>query len=100
MLSHLHSLIAERNSPEQTDVLQRFADLYFSGAPQELQQRDVADLYGATLSCWQFVQQAGQAIKVRYLTRIMKIMAGSHYTAWWKFSVMMRRFWLIPCACC
>ena len=67
MLSHLHSLIAERNSPEQTDVLQRFADLYFSGAPQdELQQRDVADLYGATLSCWQFVQQrAGQAIKVR-----------------------------------
>lgn len=67
MLTALKALIADRNEPVQADVLQRFASLYFSGAPEEeLMARAVEDLYGATISCWQFIQQrkAGQA-KVR-----------------------------------
>ncbi len=67
MLSNLNSLIADRNTPQQTAVLQRFAALYYSGVPQqELEQRTAADLYGASLSCWQFVQQRKQGeVKVR-----------------------------------
>ncbi|WP_430462681.1 NAD-glutamate dehydrogenase [Thalassolituus sp. LLYu03] len=58
MLTALNTLISERNAPDQAAVLQRFAALYFSGAPEEeLMARAVEDVYGATLSCWQFVQQ-------------------------------------------
>ena len=58
MLTALHTIIKERNHNEQAAVLQRFADLYFSGAPaDELMARSVEDVYGATLSCWQFIQQ-------------------------------------------
>ena len=52
MLTALHTIIKERNHNEQAAVLQRFADLYFSGAPaDELMARSVEDVYGATLSC-------------------------------------------------
>ncbi len=58
MLTELNSLIAERNQAEQADILQRFARIYFSGAPEdEMMARALEDLYGATLSCWQFIQQ-------------------------------------------
>jgi len=58
MLTPLHSLINERNEPDLAEQLNRFADLYYSGAPSdEVLDRSVEDLYGATLSCWQFIQK-------------------------------------------
>lgn len=58
MLTALDTLIAERNEAEQAAVLQRFARIYFSSAAEdELMVRSVEDVYGATLSCWQFIQQ-------------------------------------------
>ena len=58
MLTELDSLIAERNDAEQAAILQRFARIYFSGAPEdEMMARALEDVYGATLSCWQFIQQ-------------------------------------------
>ncbi|WP_297530582.1 NAD-glutamate dehydrogenase [Thalassolituus sp.] len=57
MLTPLHALINERNESSLASQLTRFADLYYSGAPSdEVLSRSVEDLYGATLSCWQFIQ--------------------------------------------
>lgn len=57
MLTTLQSLIDERNTKEQAIQLKKFANIYFSGAPEdEMLVRAVDDLYGATLSCWQFIQ--------------------------------------------
>lgn len=67
MLTPLHTLINERNDANLAGQLTRFADLYYSGAPSdEVLNRSVEDLYGATVSCWQFVQKrkSGEA-KVR-----------------------------------
>ncbi|WP_289169168.1 NAD-glutamate dehydrogenase [uncultured Pseudoalteromonas sp.] len=58
MLTALHTLIDERNEANQATLLKQFSDLYYSGAPQdELLARSVDDVYGAALSCWQFIQQ-------------------------------------------
>jgi len=58
MLTALHTLIDERNEATQATLLKQFSDLYYSGAPQdELLARSVDDVYGAALSCWQFIQQ-------------------------------------------
>ncbi|WP_353292891.1 NAD-glutamate dehydrogenase [Thalassolituus maritimus] len=67
MLTPLHALINERNDASLAGQLTRFADLYYSGAPSdEVLNRSVEDLYGATLSCWQFVQKrADGEAKVR-----------------------------------
>ncbi|WP_370292482.1 NAD-glutamate dehydrogenase [Thalassolituus sp.] len=67
MLTTLHTLIEERNKDAQATQLKKFSDVYYSGAPaEEVLARAVEDLYGATLSCWQFIQtrKAG-APKVR-----------------------------------
>lgn len=58
MLTALHDIIMERNSDTQANLLSRFAELYYANAPMdELLVRPVADLYGATLSSWHFIQQ-------------------------------------------
>ena len=58
MLTALHDIILERNSDTQASMLGRFAELYYANAPtDELLARPVADLYGATLSSWHFVQE-------------------------------------------
>ncbi|MDK2777458.1 MAG: NAD-glutamate dehydrogenase [Pseudomonadota bacterium] len=58
MLTALNTLIDERNDPTQAGLLQKFAAIYFSGVQEEeLMSRAVEDVYGATLSCWQFIQQ-------------------------------------------
>ena len=67
MLSPFHTLISERNEGNQAEQLTKFADLYYSGAPDdEILARPVEDLYGAALSSWQFIQQREPGIpKVR-----------------------------------
>ena len=58
MLTALHEIINDRNAAAQAALLTRFADLYYANAPaDEVMARPAADLYGATLSSWQFVQQ-------------------------------------------
>ncbi|MDF1762674.1 MAG: NAD-glutamate dehydrogenase, partial [Oleibacter sp.] len=58
MLTALHTLIDQRNQADAATQLKTFANLYYSGAPQEeVLARSVEDLYGAALSCWQFIQQ-------------------------------------------
>ncbi|WP_028294353.1 NAD-glutamate dehydrogenase [Oceanobacter kriegii] len=67
MLTALHDIISERNTEAQAKALGKFADLYYANAAvDELLARPVADLYGATLSTWHFVQnrQPGEA-KIR-----------------------------------
>jgi glutamate dehydrogenase len=67
MLTALHDIIADRNPDAQAAVLSRFASLYYANAPvDELLARPVADIYGATLSSWHFVQQRQPGeVKVR-----------------------------------
>ena len=67
MLSPFHTLISERNSQAKAEQLTKFADLYYSGAPDdEILARPVEDLYGAALSSWQFIQQREPGVpKVR-----------------------------------
>ncbi|WP_221799550.1 NAD-glutamate dehydrogenase [Oceanobacter mangrovi] len=58
MLTALLNLIEERNSAAQAKILGKFAELYYANAPlDELLARPVADVYGATLSSWHFIQQ-------------------------------------------
>ena len=58
MLSPFHTLISERNEGAKAEQITKFADLYYSGAPDdEILARPVEDLYGAALSSWQFIQQ-------------------------------------------
>ena len=57
-LTALERLIDERNDKEQAKRIKLFAELYYDGAPAvELNQRNPEDLYGATVSCWLFIQQ-------------------------------------------
>lgn len=56
-LTALHRLIDERNDPEQARRIKCFADIYYEGAPvADLNARNTEDLYGATVSCWLFIQ--------------------------------------------
>mgnify|MGYP003124272220 CR=1 FL=1 len=56
MLTALHNIITDRNTPAQANILRRFADTYYANAPvDELLARPVADVYGATLSSWHFM---------------------------------------------
>ncbi|MEC8444151.1 MAG: NAD-glutamate dehydrogenase [Pseudomonadota bacterium] len=58
MLTPLETLIQERNDASQAAQLVKFSNIYYSAAPaDEILARSVDDLYGATLSCWQFIQQ-------------------------------------------
>mgnify|MGYP003624977775 FL=1 len=67
MLTALHNIITDRNTPAQANILRRFADTYYANAPvDELLARPVADVYGATLSSWHFIQQRHpHEVKVR-----------------------------------
>lgn len=57
-LTALYQLIDERNDFEQAKRIKHFAELYYAGAPAEdMQGRNVEDLYGATVSCWLFIQK-------------------------------------------
>ncbi|MDO6804089.1 NAD-glutamate dehydrogenase, partial [Wenyingzhuangia sp. 1_MG-2023] len=67
MLTALHNTIMDRNTPTQAAVLSRFADIYYANAPvDEWLVRPIADVYGATLSSWHFIQQRqANEVKVR-----------------------------------
>lgn len=57
-LTALNRLIDERNEKKQAERIKLFADLYYDGAPSsDLQALNTEDLYGATVSCWQFIQK-------------------------------------------
>lgn len=56
-LTALYRLIDERNGKEQAEQIKHFAELYYFGAPSaDLNARNIEDLYGATVSCWLFIQ--------------------------------------------
>jgi glutamate dehydrogenase len=57
-LTALYRLIDERNDKAQAQRIKQFAQLYYDAAPaSDLNARNPEDLYGATVSCWQFIQQ-------------------------------------------
>lgn len=57
-LTALFQLIDERNNEEQASRIKHFAALYYDGAPSaDLNARNTEDLYGATVSCWLFIQK-------------------------------------------
>ena len=57
-LTALYRLIDERNDKDQAERIKLFAELYYADAPiADLQARNPEDLYGATVSCWLFIQQ-------------------------------------------
>jgi glutamate dehydrogenase len=56
-LTALNHLIDDRNDKNQADQIKLFAELYYDGAPiSDLNARNPEDLYGATVSCWLFIQ--------------------------------------------
>ncbi|MBQ0791515.1 MAG: NAD-glutamate dehydrogenase, partial [Oleispira antarctica] len=57
-LTALNRLIDERNDKAQAERIKLFAELYYDGAPStDLNARNPEDLYGATVSCWLFIQK-------------------------------------------
>jgi glutamate dehydrogenase len=57
-LSALYRLIDDRNDKAQAQRIKMFAALYYDAAPAaDLNARNPDDLYGATVSCWQFIQE-------------------------------------------
>jgi glutamate dehydrogenase len=57
-LTALNHLIDDRNDKNQADQIKLFAELYYDGAPiSDLNARNPEDLYGATVSCWLFIQE-------------------------------------------
>lgn len=57
-LTALNALIDERNNKSQAERIKLFAQLYYDGAPSsDLNARNTEDLYGATVSCWLFIQK-------------------------------------------
>ena len=57
-LTALYRLIEDRNDNSQAERIRLFAELYYADAPAaDLNARNPEDLYGATVSCWQFIQQ-------------------------------------------
>lgn len=56
-LTALNRLIEERNDKEQAERIKLFAELYYADTPvADLNARNPEDLYGATVSCWLFIQ--------------------------------------------
>lgn len=56
-LTQLFTMIEQKNSGDQVEAIKAFAEMYYEFAPSnELQMRKIEDLYGATISCWQFLQ--------------------------------------------
>jgi glutamate dehydrogenase len=57
-LTALYRLIDERNEKGQAERIKLFAKLYYADAPvDDLNARNPEDLYGATVSCWLFIQK-------------------------------------------
>ena len=57
-LTALNRLIDERNDKAKAERIKLFAELYYDGAPStDLNARNPEDLYGATVSCWLFIQK-------------------------------------------
>jgi glutamate dehydrogenase len=57
-LSALNRLIGDRNDKAQAQRITLFAGLYYDAAPvADFNARNPDDLYGATVSCWQFIQE-------------------------------------------
>ncbi|MEH6450717.1 MAG: NAD-glutamate dehydrogenase [Oleispira sp.] len=57
-LTALYRLIDDRNDKNQAERIKLFAEMYYAGAPvSDLNARNPEDLYGATVSCWLFIQE-------------------------------------------
>ncbi len=57
-LTALNRLIDDRNDKAQAQRIKLFAELYYAEAPvEDLNKRNPEDLYGATVSCWLFIQE-------------------------------------------
>lgn len=67
MLSSLKQIISERNDKTLAQTLNGFVELYFAEiTDDEIMRHSSEDLYGATLSCWKFIQERKKnEIKVR-----------------------------------
>ncbi len=57
-VDQLHKLIDERQQGDEKDSLKSFADQYFEKYPiDELNGRQLSDVYGSTFAWWNFLQQ-------------------------------------------
>ncbi len=57
-LDEVLKLVRNKVAPEKQDLLERFVKLYFSQLdPEDLAERQPADLYGAALSHWNFARK-------------------------------------------
>ncbi|MEH6812850.1 MAG: NAD-glutamate dehydrogenase, partial [Motiliproteus sp.] len=57
LLEQLNELFADKFSPSDLNSVQQFCQRYYQVAPlEELQERRLENLYGATLSAWNFIQ--------------------------------------------
>ncbi len=67
LLSPLTDLLHQRLPGELASRVDQFAQHYYlTATPEELSERSLDNLYGATLSCWQFLQEFnGSEPKVR-----------------------------------
>ena len=58
LLTRLDELFASKLEQQVAAELSRFSRLYYHVSPvEELEERRLDNLYGATLSCWHFIQQ-------------------------------------------
>lgn len=57
VLKQIKERLEARLKPHQADAIKTFADIFYATVPAEdLAERRLDDLYGATLSIWQFLQ--------------------------------------------
>jgi glutamate dehydrogenase len=57
-LDEVLRLVRDKVAPEKRDLIERFVRRYFSQLdPEDLAERQPADLYGAALSHWNFARK-------------------------------------------
>lgn len=94
LLKQLQERLKARLEPARAADVEAFARHFYATVPvEDLVDRRLDDLYGATLSIWQFLQNHDPlSPKVRCLTPISKSMAGSLPTLLWLFYMKICHF--------
>ena len=65
-VSQLAERLSQDVSKNQAVAIEKFTEVYYAATPtQELDNRKLDDLYGATLACWGFVQNTKKHSKIR-----------------------------------
>ncbi len=65
-VSQLAERLSQDVSKSQAAAIEKFTQTYYASTPsQELDNRKLDDLYGATLACWGFIQNTKNKSKIR-----------------------------------